>query len=410
MTARSMFRVVALRRSVPMVVAAGCLIGAISFGSRSTMGFFLTPMTTENGWSRETFALAIAIQNLMWGVAQPFAGMIADKFGTARVLSGGALVYALGLALMSQTSDAVVLQLTAGVLVGLGIAGSAFVLVLAAFARLLPERMRSLAYGMGTAAGSAGQFIFAPLSQGFIQHYGWQTALLIMAAIMLVVPFLSSALRGKPKAVPAGGGEADQSIPEALREAFRHRSYQLLVAGFFVCGFQLAFVTVHLPPYLSDLGIPAVYGGYALALIGGFNIIGSLTSGVLSGRMPRRILLSIVYFLRSLVVVFFVLTPASPASVLIFSASMGFLWLSTVPPTQQLVAIMFGTRYMATLFGFVFLSHQLGSSLGVWLGGRLYDATGSYNVVWWLSAALGIFAAIVHLPIRETRILRPAMA
>jgi len=410
MTARSMFRVVALRRSVPMVVAAGCLIGAISFGSRSTMGFFLTPMTTENGWSRETFALAIAIQNLMWGVAQPFAGMIADKFGTARVLSGGALVYALGLALMSQTSDAVVLQLTAGVLVGLGIAGSAFVLVLAAFARLLPERMRSLAYGMGTAAGSAGQFIFAPLSQGFIQHYGWQTALLIMAAIMLVVPFLSSALRGKPKAVPAGGGEADQSIPEALREAFRHRSYQLLVAGFFVCGFQLAFVTVHLPPYLSDLGIPAVYGGYALALIGGFNIIGSLTSGVLSGRMPRRILLSIVYFLRSLVIVFFVLTPASPASVLIFSASMGFLWLSTVPPTQQLVAIMFGTRYMATLFGFVFLSHQLGSSLGVWLGGRLYDATGSYNVVWWLSAALGIFAAIVHLPIRETRILRPAMA
>ena len=410
MTARSMFRVVAFRRSVPMVVAAGCLIGAISFGSRSTMGFFLTPMTTENGWSRETFALAIAIQNLMWGVAQPFAGMIADKFGTARVLSGGALVYALGLALMSQTSDAVVLQLTAGVLVGLGIAGSAFVLVLAAFARLLPERMRSLAYGMGTAAGSAGQFIFAPLSQGFIQHYGWQTALLIMAAIMLVVPFLSSALRGKPKAVPAGGGEADQSIPEALREAFRHRSYQLLVAGFFVCGFQLAFVTVHLPPYLSDLGIPAVYGGYALALIGGFNIIGSLTSGVLSGRMPRRILLSIVYFLRSLIVVFFVLTPASPASVLIFSATMGFLWLSTVPPTQQLVAIMFGTRYMATLFGFVFLSHQLGSSLGVWLGGRLYDATGSYNVVWWLSAALGIFAAIVHLPIRETRILRPAMA
>ena len=410
MTARSMFRVVALRRSVPMVVATGCLIGAISFGSRSTMGFFLTPMTTENGWSRETFALAIAIQNLMWGVAQPFAGMIADKFGTARVLSGGALVYALGLALMSQTSDAVVLQLTAGVLVGLGIAGSAFVLVLAAFARLLPERMRSLAYGMGTAAGSAGQFIFAPLSQGFIQHYGWQTALLIMAAIMLVVPFLSSALRGKPKAVPAGGGEADQSIPEALREAFRHRSYQLLVAGFFVCGFQLAFVTVHLPAYLADLGIPAVYGGYALALIGGFNIIGSLTSGVLSGRMPRRILLAMVYFLRSLIVVFFVLTPASPASVLIFSASMGFLWLSTVPPTQQLVAMMFGTRYMATRVGFVFLSHQLGSFLGVWLGGRLYDATGSYDVVWWLSAALGIFAAIVHLPIRETGVARPAMA
>ena len=227
---------------------------------------------------------------------------------------------------------------------------------------------------------------------------------------MLVVPFLSSALGGKPNAAPVGRSEADQSIPEALREAFRHRSYQLLVAGFFVCGFQLAFVTVHLPAYLADLGVPAVYGGYALALIGGFNIIGSLTSGVLSGRMPRRILLAMVYFLRSLIVVFFVLTPASPASVLIFSASMGFLWLSTVPPTQQLVAIMFGTRYMATLFGFVFLSHQLGSFLGVWLGGRLYDATGSYHVVWWLSAALGIFAAIVHLPIREAGVARPAMA
>jgi predicted MFS family arabinose efflux permease len=397
-------------RSVPVIVVAGCLIGAIGFGPRSTMGFFLTPMTTDNGWSRETFALAIAIQNLVWGVAQPFVGMIADKFGTARVLTGGALLYALGLALMSQTTDPVALQLTAGVLVGLGIAGSAFLLVLAAFARLLPEHMRTLAYGMGTAAGSAGQFIFAPLGQGFIQSYGWRATLLIMAAIALLVPILSVFVRGKPKAVPAGRGEADQSIPEALREAFRHRSYQLLVAGFFVCGFQLAFITVHLPPYLADIGIPAAYGGYALALIGGFNIVGSICSGVLSSRMPKRILLSAVYFIRSVVIVLFVLAPPSPVSVLLFSAAIGFLWLSTVPPTQQLVAIMFGTRYMATLFGFVFFSHQVGSFLGVWLGGRLYDATGSYNVVWWLSAALGIFAAIVHLPIRETRVVRAAMA
>jgi predicted MFS family arabinose efflux permease len=231
-----------------------------------------------------------------------------------------------------------------------------------------------------------------------------------MAAIALLVPILSVFVRGKPKAEPAGRGEADQSIPEALREAFRHRSYQLLVAGFFVCGFQLAFITVHLPPYLADIGIPAAYGGYALALIGGFNIIGSIFSGVLSSRMPKRILLSAVYFIRSVVIVLFVLAPPSPVSVLLFSAAIGFLWLSTVPPTQQLVAIMFGTRYMATLFGFVFFSHQVGSFLGVWLGGRLYDATGSYNVVWWLSAALGIFAAIVHLPIRETRVVRAAMA
>jgi MFS family permease len=399
-----------LRRSAPAVIIAGCLIGAISFGPRSTMGFFLTPMTTENGWSREVFALAIAIQNLVWGAAQPFAGMIADKFGTARVLTGGALLYALGLALMSQTSGAVELQLTAGVLVGLGIAGSAFILVLAAFARLVPENMRVLAYGFGTAAGSAGQFIFAPLGQELIQHYGWQIALIVMAGLALAIPFLSTVLRGKPQGVPAGTGTSDQTIVEALREAFRHRSYQLLVSGFFVCGFQLAFVTVHLPPYLADIGISPHYGGYALALIGGFNIVGSIMSGVLTGRMPKRFLLSAVYLARSIVIALFVLLPPSPVTVLLFAASIGLLWLSTVPPTQQLVAIFFGTRYMATLFGFVFFSHQVGSFLGVWLGGRIYDATGSYDGVWWISVALGVFAAIVHLPIREIRVARPALA
>jgi MFS family permease len=410
MTALSMPRAQTFWRSAPVVIGAGCLIAAIGFGPRSTMGFFLTPMTTENGWSRETFALAIAIQNLVWGVAQPFVGMIADKFGTARVLTGGALLYALGLALMSQTTDPLALQLTAGVLVGLGIAGAAFLLVLAAFARLLPEHMRTLAYGLGTAAGSAGQFVFAPLGQAFIHNYGWRTALLIMAVIALLVPLLAIVIRGKPKAVPMGRGEIDQSIVEALREAFRHRSYQLLVAGFFVCGFQIAFITVHLPPYLSDIGISATYGGIALALIGGFNIIGSISSGVLTGRMPKRILLSALYFARSIVIALFVLTPPNVISVLLFASAMGLLWLSTVPPTQQLVAIFFGTRYMATLFGFVFFSHQVGSFLGVWLGGVIYDATGSYDGLWWISVALGIFAAIVHLPIRETRVVRPVMA
>src|SRR4051812_31093139 len=235
MTAPSMPTSRTFWRSAPVIIVAGCLIAAVGFGPRSTMGFFLTPMTTENGWSRETFALAIAIQNLVWGVAQPFVGMIADKFGTARVLTGGALLYALGLALMSQTTDPLALQLTAGVLVGVGIAGAAFLLVLAAFARLLPEHMRTLAYGLGTAAGSAGQFVFAPLGQAFIHNYGWRTALLIMAVIALLVPLLAIVIRGKPKAVPMGRGEIDQSIVEALREAFRHRSYQLLVAGFFVC-------------------------------------------------------------------------------------------------------------------------------------------------------------------------------
>ena len=397
-------------RSVPVVLVAGCAIGAIGFGPRSTMGFFLTPMSTEYGWGREVFALAIAIQNLVWGIGQPFVGMLADRFGTARVLTGGALLYGLGLALMANTSDPLALQFTAGVLIGLGIAGSAFLLVLAAFARLLPPHLRTIGFGLGTAAGSLGQFIFAPLGQGFIEGYGWQTALLIMAAITLAVPFLAFFVRGKPAAVPARAGEKDQSIPAALREAFRHRAYQLLVAGFFVCGFQIAFITVHLPPYLADIGIPALYGGYAIALIGLFNIIGSISSGVLTGRMPKRILLAFIYLARSVVIVLFLGFPPSVATVLLFSAAMGLLWLSTVPPTQQLVAIMFGTRYMATLFGFVFFSHQVGSFLGVWLGGLLYDATGTYDAVWWISVALGVFAAVVHLPIVERQVARPAVA
>ena len=394
-------------QSIPFVLTGGCLIAILSFGPRSTMGFFLTPMTSEYGWSREVFALAIAIQNLVWGIGQPFVGILADKFGTARVLTGGALFYAAGLALMSVTTSPVALQLTAGVLVGLGIAGSAFLLVLAAFARLLPPGMRTLGYGIGTAAGSVGQFIFAPLGQGFITHYGWHTALLLMASLALLIPFLSYTVRGKPAASAARPGERDQSVMEALREAFGHGSYRLLVAGFFVCGFQIAFITVHLPPYLSDIGIPAVYGGYAIALIGLFNIVGSITSGVLTGRFPKRIILAIVYLARAVAITVFVLLPPTVPSVLIFSAVMGLLWLSTVPPTQQLVAVMFGTRYLATLFGFVFFSHQVGSFFGVWLGGILYDRTGSYDVVWWLAVALGVFAAIVHMPIKEAGVARP---
>jgi len=399
-----------LVRSVPLIIVAGCLVAAINFGPRSTMGFFLTPMSNEYGWGREVFALAIAIQNLMWGIGQPFAGMLADKFGTARVLSVGAVFYALGLALMANSSDPITLQLTAGVLMGLGIAGSSFLLVLAAFTRLLPENMRAVGLGLGTAAGSVGQFVFAPLGQGFIQAYGWQTALVIMAAILAVVPLMSFAIRGKPAAAPAQQGEADQSLVGALIEAFRHRSYQLLVAGFFVCGFQIAFVTVHLPPYLSDIGIPALYGGYAIALIGLFNIVGSITSGWLTGRFSKRIILSGLYLLRAATITAFMLAPPSVLSVLLFAAVIGFLWLSTVPPTQQLVVVMFGSRYMATLFGFVFFSHQVGSFFGVWLGGLLYDIYGSYDIVWWLAVALSIFAAVVHMPIVERQVERPALA
>jgi MFS family permease len=397
-------------RSVPLIIIAGCAIAALGFGPRSTMGFFLTPMSTEHGWSREVFALAIAIQNLVWGIAQPFTGMLADRYGSARVITAGALLYALGLFLMARTTDPVSLQFTAGVLIGLGVSGAAFLLVLAAFSRLLPERMRTIGYGLGTAAGSLGQFIFAPLGQAFIEAYGWQMALTAMAGIVLIIPFLAIALRGRPVPAPVGPGQKDQSIPEALREAFRHRSYQLLVCGFFVCGFQIAFITIHLPPYLDDLGIPVVYGGYAIGLIGLFNIIGSIASGILTGRMPKRFLLAGIYLGRSAIILLFLLLPPSIPSVLIFSAAMGLLWLSTVPPTQQIIAIMFGTRYMATLFGFVFFSHQLGSFFGVWLGGVLYDSTGSYDIVWWISIVLGVFAALVNLPIVERRVARPAMA
>lgn len=397
-------------QSIPVVIVAGCLIAVLNGGPRSTMGFFLTPMSSEHGWGREIFALAIAIQNLAWGIGQPFAGMLSDRLGTARVLIGGSLLYALGLVLMANTSDPVTLQLTAGILIGLGIAGSAFMLVMAAFGRLLPEHMRPLAYGLGVSGSSIGQFIFAPLGQAFIQEYGWQSALVIMAAFVLAIPALSYVLRGKPAAMAVAPGRSDQSIPEALREAFTHRSYRLLVLGFFVCGFQVAFIMIHLPPYLADAGIPPAYGGYALALIGLFNIVGSIGTGVLSGHMPRRWILAAIYSGRSLVILGFILVPISVASVLVFSVLMGVLWLSTVPPTQQLVAIMFGTRYMATLFGFAFLSHQVGSFLGVWLGGFLYDRTGSYDIVWWLSVALGIFAAIVHLPIVEKQVPRPVVA
>ncbi len=398
-----------LLQSIPFVIAAGCIISAVGFGPRSTMGFFLTPITNEYGWGREVFALAIAIQNLIWGIGQPFVGMLADRYGTARVLSGGALVYALGLALMAHSGTPVALQLTAGVLVGVGIAGSAFLLVMAAFARLLPASMRTIGFGLGTAAGSVGQFIFAPLGQGFITAYGWQTSLILMAGIVMVVPVLAFVMRGRPEAVPVSHGQADQTIMAALREAFSHGSYRLLVAGFFVCGFQIAFITVHLPPYLIDVGIPAMYGAYAVGLIGLANIVGSITSGVLCGRMERRHILIGLYLTRSALIAIFILLPPSIPSTLIFSALIGFLWLSTVPPTQQIVAVMFGTRYMATLFGFVFFSHQVGSFLGVWLGGYLYDTTGSYTIVWWLCVALGVASALVHMPIDERAVERPAM-
>ena len=385
--------------ALPLVIAAGCLIALISFGPRSIMGLFLGPMTEARGWSRELFALAIAIQNIVWGLGQPFAGAIADRYGSGRVLAGGGLIYAAGLALMAWAPSAAWLHLSAGVMIGLGMAAASFSIVLAAFGRRVPAERRSVVFGIGTAAGSMGQFVFAPLGQGLIANYGWSQALMVLAAVMLAVPVLAMAMAGRPTASDIALRK--QSLREALAEAFGHRSFNLLVAGFFVCGFQLAFVTTHLPPYLVDIGLPIGLAAWALALIGLCNVFGSLASGWIGQAYSKPIVLALIYLARSAAIVFLLLTPPSAASVLIFAAVMGFLWLSTVPLTTALVAIMFGPRYLATLSGVVFFSHQVGSFLGVWLGGRLYDQTGSYDIVWWLGAALGVFAAIVHWPIRE---------
>lgn len=388
------------------ILIFGCLIALLSFGPRSTMGFFMTPVTEAHGWGREIFALAIALQNLFWGIGQPIAGMVADRFGTYRTLVVGALFYMSGLYLMAEATTPLALQLTSGVLIGLGVSGTSMMLVLASFARLLPENFRTIAFGIGTASGSLGQFLFAPLGQHFIHQYGWQTALLLFALSLSIVPLLAIVLRGKPGNPAETLQIADQTIRQALAEAFGHRSYLLLVAGFFVCGFHVAFITTHLPAFITDVGIDAKWGAWAIGLIGLFNIIGALSSGFLSNRYTLRYSLCFIYSARAAVIAVFILLPVSTGSILIFSAAMGLLWLSTVPPTQGLVAVMFGTRYLATLFGFVFLSHQIGAFIGVWLGGVLYDATGAYEAMWWLSILLGLMAAVLHWPIKEQAIDR----
>jgi MFS family permease len=398
-------------RTPLVILVCGALIGAIGFGPRAALGLFLTPMSSTYGWSREVFSLALAIQVLVWGTAQPFMGAVADRFGSMRVLSAGALMYCAGLALMAYSTTPLMLDLSAGVLSGLGIAGSSFTLVLAAFSKLMPPHMRSLSFGVGTAAGSFGQFLFSPLAVGFIGVLGWQHALVAFAVITLSIIPLSFAVRTAPMDMTSkAGAPVQQSLVQALNEAFGHRSYILLVLGFFTCGFQLLFITVHLPAYLVDRGLSVDAGAWTLGTIGLFNIVGSVMAGWLGDRMPKRYLLSVIYLMRSLAVVVFISLPVTAVSAVIFGATMGLLWLSTVPPTSALVALMFGTRWMATLFGFAFFSHQVGGFLGVWLGGVLFEQTGSYNVIWWLSVALGVISAVINLPIVEQPIARPVAA
>ncbi len=394
-------------RTPLVIITCGCLIGAIGFGPRAALGLFLTPMSSAYSWGRDVFALALAIQVLIWGAATPFAGAIADRFGSLRVLSVGAVLYCAGLVLMAQSTTPGMLNLSAGVLTGLGIAGTSFTLVLAAFSKLMPVEWRGVAFGVGTAAGSVGQFLFSPLAVGFIDFLGWQQALVTLGIITLLMIPCAFGVRTPPMDVAVTpGGAQKQSLVQALSEAFGHRSYVLLVIGFFTCGFQLLFITVHLPSYLVDRGLSVDAGAWTIGVIGLFNIFGSIAAGWLGDKMPKRYLLSVIYLLRSLAVAVFISLPVTSVSAVVFGASMGLLWLSTVPPTSGLVALMFGTRWMATLFGFAFFSHQVGGFLGVWLGGVLFERTGSYDVIWWLSIALGIISAIINLPIVEKPVVR----
>lgn len=394
---------------VPVIaISCACIIALLAFGPRSAMGFFQLPILQDTGWDRTTFGMAMALQNLFWGMGQPLFGVIADKFGAWRVLAIGAVLYFSGLVVMAIAPSPVWLHIGGGILIGLGVAACSFGVVLASIARLVSPEKRSFAFGLGTASGSAGMFIFAPISQGLIDTLGWSDSLIAIAVVMLVIPLLAIPLRGNSSTSKFAAVEFEQTVGAALREAFASKGYLLLTSGFFVCGFQIAFITAHFPAYISDLGIASRWAVVAISLIGFFNILGSLASGIIGQRYPKPILLSLIYVARSIVFTVFLLTPASPTTVVVFSIVIGILWLSTVAPTNALVAVMFGTRYLGMLGGLVFLSHQVGSFLGVWMGGFLYDATGSYDVVWWLGVALGIFAAVVHWPIREEPVQRPA--
>ena len=394
----------------PLVaVACACVIALLAFGPRSAMGFFQLPILQETGWDRTTFGLAMALQNLFWGLGQPFFGAIADRYGTWRVLFVGALIYILGLVVMAFSAAPIWLHIGGGILVGLGIAACSFGVILSSLARLVSPEKRSFAFGLGTAAGSAGMFLYAPISQGLIDSLGWSDSLLVLSAIMLLIPVLAIPLRGNASTSKISSAELDQSFREALSEALAHKGYLLLTAGFFVCGFQVAFITAHFPAYIGDLGIEARWAVVAISLIGLFNVFGSLASGLIGQRYSKPKFLALIYIARSITFTAFLVIPATPTTVVIFSIIIGLLWLSTVPPTNAIVAIMFGTRYLGMLGGVVFFSHQVGSFLGVWMGGVLYDQTGSYDVVWWLGVALGIFAALVHWPIKEEPVIRTAV-
>lgn len=385
------------------VLLCGAMIVTLSMGIRHGFGLWLQPITMDRGWTRETFAFALAIQNLAWGLAGPFAGMLADRYGAFRVLIAGSLLYAGGLVLMALATSGLAFTGSAGLVLGLAQSGTTYAVVYGVIGRNVAADKRSWAMGVAAAAGSFGQFLMVPVENWLIGSFGWQNALFLLGCFALAIVPLAFGLKEPPAPKHTG---SQQSIGHAVREAFGYPSFQLLMAGYFVCGFQVVFIGVHMPSYLKDHGLTPNVATTALALIGLFNVIGTYAAGSLGQRMPKKYILSTIYALRSVAIVVFLNVPLTPWSVYIFSSVMGVLWLSTVPPTNAVIAQIFGVQYMSMLGGFVFLSHQIGSFLGVWLGGKLYDSTGSYDVVWWIAVGLGVFAALVNLPVREAAIVR----
>ncbi len=392
-------------RTPTVVLIASATVLSIAMGIRHGFGLFLQPVSTEMGWGRETFALALAVQNLTWGVTQPFTGVIADRFGSAKVVVAGCLLYVLGLVTMSVSTSPWLFVLTAGVLIGTGLSGVTYSVVAGVLGRRYPAEKRSMALGISAAAGSFGQFAMLPATQWMLTHLGWHATLYVLAAVGLAIVPLAAALVERRM---AQSHAFQQSAREAVGEALGHRGYVLLTLGYFVCGFQVVFVGVHLPAYLADRGLPPHVAVTALALVGLFNIVGTYTTGLLGQRVPKKYILSFIYFARAVVFAAFFFLPLSALSVYVFAVTLGLLWLSTVPPTNAMVAQIFGVRYMAMLTGFAFFSHQVGSFLGAWLGGKLYDTTGSYDIVWYLAMALGVVAGLLNLPIDERTIKRPA--
>ncbi|HXD42512.1 MAG TPA: MFS transporter [Ramlibacter sp.] len=391
--------------SMVQVLACGAAIVTLSMGIRHGFGLWLQPITQAQGWNRETFAFAMAIQNLAWGCFGIFAGMVADRFGAFRVLIAGALLYGAGLAGMAFATSPLVFTLTAGILIGAAQAGTTYAVIYGVIGRQIDPAKRSWAMGIAAAAGSFGQFLMVPVEGFLIAGFGWQEALVTLSIFVLLVAPMALGLR-EPGFAGGTAPKRDQTIVQALKEALKYPSFQLLMAGYFVCGFQVVFIGVHMPSYLKDKGLSPQVASYALALIGFFNVFGTYIAGTLGQKLARRKILAFIYLSRSTAIALFLWAPLSPLSVYLFSSVMGLLWLSTVPPTNSIIAEIFGVAHLSMLGGFAFFSHQIGSFLGVWMGGLLYDRTGSYDIVWYIAIALGVFSALVNLPVREEPISR----